>query len=164
MLGKKVGDRRPRILGHAGKKRVNTEQLTLTFNLYIDKMYLSEFLKVFVWILIRCPLLVTFCTTKVFVVFLFPDTFCIQLSPVSRYFPYSKVSKNRRNNKIPWKNHYFKGFCRFTVSRHFWIWKVSGYRWKDQIPWIRNVSINRKSDQILWIGNVSGNMETTKSF
>ena len=74
-----------------------------------------------------------------------------------------KVSGNRRNNKIPWKNHYFQGFC-FTVSRHFWIWKVSGYRRKDQIPWIPNVSINRKSDQILWIRNVSRNMETTKFF
>ena len=73
------------------------------------------------------------------------------------------MSGNRRNNKIPWKNHYFQGFC-FTVSRHFWIWKVSGYRRKDQIPWIPNVSINRKSDQILWIRNVSRNMETTKFF
>ena len=31
---------------------------------------------------------------------------------------------------------HFKGFCRFTVSRHFWI---------------RKVSINMRNDQILWI-------------
>ena len=79
--------------------------------------------------------------------------------------PFPKVSRNRRNNKISWKViisrdfvvslfldtfeygkcpetgdltkffEYFKGFCRFTVSRHFWI---------------RKVSINMRNDQILW--------------
>ena len=31
---------------------------------------------------------------------------------------------------------YFKGFCRFTVSRHFWIRKMSRNRRIDQILWI----------------------------
>ena len=48
-------------------------------------------------------------------------------------FLWSKVCRNR---KIPWKKMiFFKGFGRFSVSRHFWI---------------QEVSINRRNDQILW--------------
>ena len=64
---------------------------------------------------------------------------------------------------------FFKGFCRFLVSRHFWIQKVSRKRWttkslenNDFFPkgfsifsvsryfWIQKVSINRRNDKIPW--------------
>ena len=35
--------------------------------------------------------------------------------PVSRPFPFSKVFENRKNNQIPWKNHYFQEIWSFFL-------------------------------------------------
>ena len=48
---------------------------------------------------------------------------------------YTKVSRNKKNNKILWKNQ---------------IWKVSRNRRNDKILWILKVSRNRRKDIIPW--------------
>ena len=52
------------------------------------------------------------------------------ISPVSRHFLDSKVSRNRKKHQIPWKNHYYfknsKNLVVSPVSRHFPYSKVSG--------------------------------------
>ena len=40
-------------------------------------------------------------------------------SPVSRHFPYSKVSRNRRNDKIPGNHNFSMDFVISPVYRHF---------------------------------------------
>ena len=45
-----------------------------------------------------------------------------------------EVSGSRGNNKYPWNNYLFKGFCCFPVSRYFWVRKVSRNRRSDKIP------------------------------
>ena len=62
-----------------------------------------------------------------FVVFLFLDT-----------FEYNKMSRNRRNDKIPWESHLFKGLCCFSCFLTFFAIKSSRNRKNDKIPWSRH--------------------------
>ena len=62
-----------------------------------------------------------------FVVFLFLDT-----------FEYNKMSRNRRNDKIPWESHLFKGLCCFSCFLAFFAIKSSRNRKNDKIPWSRH--------------------------
>ena len=68
-------------------------------------------------------------------IIIFKEFSCFSTSCVS--FDYKNVKKHEKQQN-PLKSHYFKGFCRFTVSRHFWIQKVSRNRRNDKIPWIHD--------------------------
>ena len=69
------------------------------------------------------------------------------ISPVSRHFLNSKVSRNWKTTKSLENN----------VSRQYWICKVSRNRRNDQIPWIQKVSRNRRNEKIPSIHKVSRN-------
>ena len=119
-----------------------------------------------------------------FVVLLFLDTFdygkCPETGELTKFFQYFKgfchftvsdtfeYGKCLETGELTKFFEYFKGFC-FTVSRHFWLLKVSRnmettksfeYKsvWKpgnDQFLWVRNVAINVRNDQIFWLRKVS---------
>ena len=89
--------------------------------------------------------------------------------PVSIHFNFSKVSGNRKNDQIPWKNDYCQGILSFLLFIDtFWIQKCLETE-KQPNPlkktlfsrdlvvlpvsrhfWIQKVSKNRRNDKIPW--------------
>ena len=60
---------------------------------------------------------------------------CLETWETTISLEYGKCLETGETKSLA-NNYLFKGFCRFPVSRHFWMRKVSGSRRNDKMLWI----------------------------